>query len=1065
MEQRLCTLDQLSQRPDTSRCVITSLSAFGQRLPPKELLRKAFSLRLGDRIAFSDLKNRLISLGFARVETVVSPGEFSVRGEIFDLFPAGTPNPYRLGFQEEEIERLHLFDPETQCSKEECSELRVLPMREVILTQETCERFAQHYQEIFDERTTPDPFFEATSLGLSYPGQEHWLPLFYPSLSSFSDALPPETRVLLPDQWQEEVSSRFQQITDFFTTRQRYQEEPLLADSVPYYPLPPEALYLSPSEVCAALSSLQETSTKHMLETARRGEDFSLERREVAHLVQKAADCLEKERRSGKNLLIACATEGGRTRLCQAFSAGSLLSLTCVETWEEAIQENKNGTIPVKRLFLPEGFAFPDLWVLSEADLWGASLRTVRPKKGRTLRPVDIETGDYVVHEEHGLGQYKGLWTLEVDGVHHDCLELLYDQGDKLYVPVENLDLVSHYGSEERLVTLDRLGTLQWQSRKARIKERIGIMAQKLLDVAAQRLLKEAPPMEKIPSEYDLFCARFPYPETEDQGRAIAEVTADFRSGHFSDRLICGDVGFGKTEVALRAAFLMVAAGKQVAVVVPTTLLCRQHFHHFSERFSGFSKQVAFLSRLTPPGRRKEIREEAARGTIDILIGTHTLLRETMRFHNLGLLIVDEEQHFGVKQKEQLKSLYADVHVLTLTATPIPRTLQLSLAGVRDLSLIASPPIDRRAVHTFVTPFDPVVLREALLRERARGGQTFYVCPHVKDLPSIEQFLTEFVPEIRFCCAHGQMPTAQLESTIHHFLEGKYDTLVATNIIESGIDIPTANTIILHRADLFGLSQLYQLRGRVGRAQKQAYAYFTYNAQQPLPEKARKRLEILERLDHLGAGFTLASFDLDLRGAGNLLGEEQSGHIREVGVELYQNLLQQAVETLRKEKTSAEEVEGGAPQLSLGLPVLIPDTYVRDHATKLELYRRAATLKTEEEFQALHEELIDRFGPLPAEVHNLFTAIRLRNKAKEAFVQRLSVSVQGGLMTLHGFPNPEGMIALIQQSKGALQLRPGDKLFFPFSKSLTAPERLRVCEKVLTRIAAVARTGEPTGSA
>ncbi|MDR2412361.1 MAG: transcription-repair coupling factor, partial [Holosporales bacterium] len=824
----------------------------------------------------------------------------------------------------------------------------------------------------------------------------------------------------------------------------------------PYLPLPPNLLYLSPQELILAFQALERTSAQEECAHARLGEDFILDRQDMGQLITKVIVRLRQERRNGKQLLLTCSTEGGRRRLQQAFAKN--LPLTTITTWEEAKEENKQGGFPLVQLPLSAGFTFPDLWVLTEADLWGVRLAhpPLRRRKGRTLGFVDLTAGDYVVHEEHGIGQYKGLQTLAIEGLRHDCLELWYDQGDKLYVPVENFEVVSRYGSEDKSVTLDRLGTLQWQNRKANVKERIGVLAQKLLEVAAQRLLKKSSPLEEVPSEYDLFCARFPYPETEDQRRAIEDVEADFRSGHFADRLICGDVGFGKTEVALRAAFSVVATGRQVVVVVPTTLLCRQHFHTFSERFAGFPPRIAFLSRLTPPKERTEIRKGLAEGTIDIVIGTQALLHNAITFHNLGLLIIDEEQHFGVRQKEQLKALCTEVNVLTLTATPIPRTLQLSLTGVRDLSLIASPPIDRRAVHTFITPFDPVVLREAILRERARHGQVLYVCPRISDLPAIAQFLTDLVPEGHFCLAHGQMPTTQLESTISDFLEGKYDILLATNIIESGIDIPTANTLILHRADLFGLSQLYQLRGRVGRAQAQAYAYFTYEAQHPLPERAKKRLEILERLDYLGAGFTLASFDLDLRGAGNLLGEEQSGHIREVGVELYQNLLQQAVLSLQQNKEYLLEAEG-SPQLSLGLSVLIPDTYVQDRATKLDLYRRAADLKNQEERQELEEELCDRFGPLPEEVQNLFTAIRFRNKAKAAYVQRLNLGPKELLLTFRAFPNPEALLKFISQSKGRLRLYPGDKISLYFAKNRSLSERLHESEQFLDIIIKIAQ--------
>jgi transcription-repair coupling factor (superfamily II helicase) len=1061
MAMRLRTLDQLLQAPLSSYCILTTLSAIGQRLPPRTFLQNACSLQKGNRFAFSALIEQLCTLGFTRTETVFSPGEFSVRGGIIDIFPASEKYPYRIDFFDDEIERIRIFNPETQRSQEDIEALRLSPVGEVVVASKAREIFVQRYREIFKASGDNDPFFEAIAACVPYAGQEHWLPLFYEQLTSFFTYLPPGTFIILPTSWQKSIQERTKQIADFFTARLHFLEQKLKSIAgARYCPISPDLLYLTPQEWETMLSAMQTATVETYMTKAHCGENFLLDRHDLSTLVQKAAHHIETAHKIGKKVLLTCATEGARTRILHAFSTISSLSLTAVDTWETAQKESQKGNVPVVRLRLHEGFVFPDLWVLTDADLWGERLGrpTTRHKKARPLKQIPLITGDYVVHEDHGIGQYKGIQTLTIDAICHDYLELWYDKGDKLYVPVEDLEVISRYGPADVTAPLDRLGTLQWQNRKARVKERIGAMAQKLIDLAAQRLLKEALPLETSTSaqDYDLFCARFPYPETEDQLRAITDVEADFRSGHFTDRLICGDVGFGKTEVALRAAFSMVASGKQVAIIVPTTLLCRQHFYTFSERFAGFPFRIAFLSRLTPHKDVEEIKKAITDGKIDIIIGTHTLLKGTLQFHDLGLLIVDEEQHFGVKQKEHLKALCTDVHVLTLTATPIPRTLQLSLTGVRDLSLIASSPIDRRAVHTFITPFDPVILREAILRERARRGQVFYVCPRIGDLAVVAQFLQEFIPEARFCTAHGQMPTQALETTIGDFLDGHYDGLLATNIIESGIDIPTANTLILHHSDCFGLSQLYQLRGRVGRSQVQAYAYFTYDAKRPLSEHAQKRLEILEHLDHLGAGFTLASFDLDLRGAGNLLGEEQSGHIREVGVELYQNMLKQAVEVLKNKKDCSTE-ENFSPQLSLGISVLIPEPYVRDLSTKLDLYRRAAAISTEEEEQELVDELIERFGPLPLEVKNLFTVIRFRNMAKKAHVQRLDLGTQKMLLSFRNFPNPAGLLALIEKSYGTMRLHSSDKISINFTKDQSLEERLEYSAKILTLITKIAQ--------
>jgi transcription-repair coupling factor (superfamily II helicase) len=540
--------------------------------------------------------------------------------------------------------------------------------------------------------------------------------------------------------------------------------------------------------------------------------------------------------------------------------------------------------------------------------------------------------------------------------------------------------------------------------------------------------------MERPESLYDEFCARFPFPETEDQLRAIEDTLADLAAGKPMDRLVCGDVGFGKTEVALRAAFLAVMAGKQVAVVVPTTLLARQHYRTFRERFAGLPVRIAQLSRLVGAKEAAQAKEELAKGRVEIVVGTHAILSKSIVFRDLGLLIVDEEQHFGVKQKERLKALREDVHVLTLTATPIPRTLQLAMSGVKEMSLIATPPVDRLAVRTFVLPYDPVIVREAILREHYRGGQTFYVCPRVADLAELQERLAKLVPEVKVAVAHGQLAATQLEAVMTDFYDRKYDILLSTNIVESGLDIPTANTMVIHRADMFGLAQLYQLRGRIGRAKLRGYAYFTLPPGRILSAAAEKRLHVMQTLDSLGAGFQLASHDLDIRGAGNLLGEEQSGHIREVGIELYQQMLEEAVVAARAGGAAAEEAaaQGFTPQINIGMPVLIPDSYVADLNLRLGLYRRLSILVDRAEIDAFAAELVDRFGPLPPEVDNLLQIMAIKRLCREAGVERLDAGPKGATVAFHknAFGNPAGLIAFIQQQAGEVKLRPDHTLVY-----------------------------------
>jgi transcription-repair coupling factor (superfamily II helicase) len=660
------------------------------------------------------------------------------------------------------------------------------------------------------------------------------------------------------------------------------------------------------------------------------------------------------------------------------------------------------------------------------------------------------------VHQDHGIGRYDGLVTLQVNGAPHDCLRLLYDGDDKLFLPVENIEMLSRYGTEGG-AGLDKLGGTGWQSRKARMRQRIQDMASRLIAIAAERRVREVPTMAPPEGSWDEFCARFPFAETEDQSRAIADVLEDLASGRPMDRLVCGDVGFGKTEVALRAAFVAAMSGGQVAVVVPTTLLARQHFRVFSRRFEGLPVKVAQLSRMVTAKDAAEVRRGLADGSVGIVVGTHALLAKSIKFADLSLLVVDEEQHFGVSHKERLKALKSDVHVLTLTATPIPRTLQLALTGVREMSLIATPPVDRLAVRTFIMPFDSLVIREAIQRERFRGGQIFCVVPRIEDLGRLSERLAEIVPDVRVAQAHGRLPPTELERVMTEFGDGKYDILLSTNIVESGLDMPAVNTLIIHRADMFGLGQLYQLRGRVGRGKQRGYAYLTWPRSHKLSVAAEKRLTVMQTLDRLGAGFTLASHDLDIRGAGNLLGDEQSGHIREVGIELYQQMLEEAVADLRAGEGRARAADRDwTPNLSLGLPVLIPETYVRDLPVRLGLYRRIGALATDAETEQMAAELVDRFGPLPEEVENLLQVVALKRGCREAGVEKLEAGPKGMVVTFrnNAFRNPAGLVAWLSSKGGIARLRPDHKL--SIAREMDVHTRLRVARDIIDNLLRIA---------
>ncbi|MEC8771733.1 MAG: transcription-repair coupling factor, partial [Pseudomonadota bacterium] len=733
-----------------------------------------------------------------------------------------------------------------------------------------------------------------------------------------------------------------------------------------YRPLAPDALYLSDTEFREALAAAPAHRATAFDEPEsdgvvgfgfRSGRDFAPERARGDNVYPVLAEHLAKLAKDGKRPLLAAYSKGSRSRIASILEeAGTPVQLA--ETWQEALGLSAKGKPAAMILPVEASFANNEMELLTEQDILGD--RLVRRKKKRKdadafLAELQaLSVGDLIVHTEHGIGKYLGLEPIPVGKSKHDCVQLEYKGGDKLFIPVENIDVLSRYGSSEEAVMLERLGGEAWQKRRARLKERIREIAGELMQVAAQRALKKAPVLEVEDGSYNQFLDRFPWEETDDQERAIEDVLRDLESGKPMDRLVCGDVGFGKTEVALRAAFVAAMNGQQVAVVAPTTLLARQHFENFSNRFKGFPLKVGRLSRLVSAKEIKETREGLESGQVDIVVGTHAILSKQTKFKELGLVIVDEEQRFGVTHKEKLKQLRADVHMLTLTATPIPRTLQMAMTGLRELSTIQTPPVDRLAVRTYVMEWDDMVMREALLREHHRGGQSFIVVPRISDMEQISDWLHENVPEVKFVAAHGQMSAGEIEERMSAFYEGKYEVLLATTIVESGLDLPSANTIIIHRADIFGLAQLYQLRGRVGRSKLRAYAYLTYGADTQLSEVAEKRLKVLGDLDSLGAGFQLASHDLDIRGAGNLLGDEQSGHIREVGFELYQSMLEDAILAAKAGDMGLEaKSERVSPQITVDAPIMIPEDYVPDLAVRMALYRRLNDAADKAEIEAL----------------------------------------------------------------------------------------------------------------
>ncbi|HEX3675819.1 MAG TPA: transcription-repair coupling factor [Sphingomicrobium sp.] len=1034
MAERLATLGALQTKRDSPQLLVATASAATQRLLTPFRIRQ-----LGRRIAESErierevLVEQLNALGYQRVDTVAEHGEYAVRGSLIDLFPAGEEMALRLDFFGDEIDSLRRFDPTDQRSTDRASNFTLMPASEALLDAETIKRFRSGYREKFGATATQDPLYQALSSGRRMSGMEHWLPLLEERLANLFDHLGPDDLVVRDAAADQAVGGRREAIDDYYRNRVRAME----GEPGSYRPLEPHALYLSKKEWegVEAERPIHLASPFHEPESDRvidfgvePARDFAPERARQANVYEAVANHVGELRRGAHKVVLASYTRGSRERLGGLLEEHGLRTHNLADSWQEALGSKIQPTLLV--LPLDHGFTTPDVAVLTEQDMLGDRLVRRRKKKAAAAFLEELATlspGDLVVHADHGIGRYEGLTQIPVSKVPHDCVALEYARGDKLYVPVENIELLSRYGSESEGVTLDSLGGEAWQRRKARMKERIREIAGELIKTAAMRATRPGVIAEPDAS-YPEFVNRFPYEETDDQDRAIDDVLGDLEAGKPMDRLVCGDVGFGKTEIALRAAFVMAMSGKQVALICPTTLLARQHYANFVERFQGFPINIGRLSRLVPAAEAKRTREGIANGTLDIVIGTHALLAKSINFKRLELVIVDEEQHFGVTHKERLKALKNDVHVLTLTATPIPRTLQMAMSGLRELSVIQTPPVDRLAVRTYVTPFDGVVLREALLREHFRGGQSFFVVPRIADLPDIEEWLRTQVPEVKSITAHGQMSAGQVEERMSAFYDRKYDLLLSTTIVESGLDIPSANTLVVYRSDRFGLAQLYQLRGRVGRSKARAYAYLTMPASRSITDAAQKRLRVLTELDSLGAGFQLASHDLDIRGAGNLLGDEQSGHIKEVGFELYQSMLEDAILELKAGGVPTKEEF--TPQISVDAPIMIPEHYVPDLDLRMGLYRRLGELEDRRAIDAFAAELIDRFGGLPEETANLMKIVEVKLNCREAMIAKLDIGPKGAVVTFAGggFPDLSGLLGYIERLKGSAKLRPDSKM-------------------------------------
>ena len=1066
--QRMKALGQLKARQDSDikkACVvITTVNAVLRKvIKPFDLSSMGgLNIAVGGEVNESTLKDFLSSNGYDRTDTVRDVGEYAIRGGIVDLWPATFDIPVRIDLFGDDVESIREFDPVSQKSDVKLNALSLNAATEIPMTKEAIQRFRASYRDLFGTVNAVDPLYEAISDGRKIAGTEHWQSLFFKEMGSVFDYVP-DTIVTMDHQTDQAMVEAWDQIEDFYQSRVTLAEQTKQSnkknkgdEQAVYHPVPIDKTFTDDYPIAEMFSPFQSGEGQ-----PKQGRDFA----DVRALPQGDVFAELKTYLNNhfeKKAIINAYSNGARDRLKGLLEAQDINNVKICDTFDECIKL-KTGTIALITLPLERGFINDRIVMVTETDILGDRLvrksKTRKRKADAFLREVSsLSAGDYVVHVEHGIGRFEGLQTLDVTGVKHDCVTLIYDGGDRLFVPVENIEVLSRYSDADAIVQLDKLGGAGWQGRRAKVKKNLLEMAGKLIEIAAARALQTAEILEIDRGLYNDFAARFPYHETEDQLSSIESVLDDLRSGKPMDRLVCGDVGFGKTEIAIRAAYVAAMAGAQVAIIAPTTLLARQHYENFANRFKGTGVRIGQLSRLVSQKEQKLTRDGLHDGSINIVIGTHAILAESLKFNHLGVVIVDEEQRFGVKQKERLKDLKADVHVLTLTATPIPRTLQMSLTGVRDMSLITTPPVDRLAIRSFVLPFDPVVVREALLREHHRGGQSFIVCPRVRDIKMMEDTIKDLVPEVKMIAAHGQLAPGDLEDRMTAFYEKQYDVLLATNIIESGIDVPSANTMIVHRADMFGLAQLYQIRGRIGRSKIRAYAYLTYQQDKKLSDIAMKRLEIIGQLDTLGAGFQLASHDMDLRGAGNLVGEQQSGHVKEVGVELYQQMLEEAVAEARAGGQGKQVTEKEfSPDINLGTSILIPENYVEDLSVRMGLYRRIASLSGAAEIDSFAAEMIDRFGgPLPDEVENLLKLVDIKSMCKATNIDKIEAGPKGVLVGFYNNQplNPAGLMQFIAQKIGTVRLRPDQKLFFPRGWD-DLDQRVKGTKKIVSDLAAL----------
>ncbi len=1052
LSERANILSYLATNNDR-KLVVTSAVNLLTKLPPPELLVKSF-LRLHNKMKLSanKLAEFLVHNSFTRSSSSIDSGEFSVRGEIVDIVLPGS-KAYRINFSWDHIESIKEFDIDGQISTNNRTELILNSASEVILNPETIKNFRDNYLKAFGVNYTNTPLYESVIEGKKFQGYEHLSPLFYNSFSSLINYL--DNPIIIYDNLSlQSIVEQENNYTDLY--RSRIESNKIKLNT--FYPaLPPEQVYFTSQEIQKFLEhdnniliSPEDSSYAHSLEKITVTSFM-----EDKTVFDKLFEIIENNK--NKIPIIFCHSKSNLERFKSLIDSYARKYIEI-----DHLQQAKIGVINLAYVQLSQGFYSDKYLFIAAHDILGKSAVNFRQQGAkRKLKNILMELdnlgeGELVVHKDHGIGQFLNVEILDVKGKAHDFLKILYDNNDKLYIPVENIELIKKYGSSE--AQLAKLGSSAWQRSKAKLKNRITEIAEQLLEIAAKRKLAIANPIEFDHAEYDQFCHRFKYTETEDQLNAINDIRKDFDSGLLMDRLICGDVGFGKTEVAIRAAFMVAKSNcgdtdktPQVAIIVPTTILGKQHYLRFLKRFKDFGLNIVQLSSLVTNSDAKIIKEQIKTGVANIIIGTHALLSKNIEFSNLRLLIIDEEQHFGVAQKEYLKRFRTTMHVLSLSATPIPRTMQMSMVGLKDLSIIATPPMDRLEVRTTVMPFDQVIIRDALLRERFRGGRSFYVVPRIKDIPDIERYLQTIVPELRYKVAHGQMPAAKVDEIMGEFCDGKFDILVSTTIIESGIDIAEANTMIIHKSDTLGLSQLYQLRGRIGRSKFRGYAYLTLANYKKMTAHSIKRLEIMQSSCSLGSGFTIASHDMDLRGFGNLVGEEQSGQIKEVGVELYQEMLDEQIAIFKGEVT--ENPKSFVPIINLGLPVFISDNYIADSSLKLSLYRRIGNLTDDTDIENFKDEMVDRFGSIPLEFNNLLDIVKIKHKCSKLNIENLDSGDRGFVVKFYKEADIADKVRnFVIKHPQQTKIKPDSKLIF--TKILVGKDIIKETNSLLEQLLA-----------